>query len=80
MEWEKLVFLVTNILKKKNNIKIFDDTNINERKYSNKSYLKINEIKKLDFDYILVSPGINIEKCRLKTYLKKYFSQTNLSL
>ena len=49
-------------LKKNNKVFLFDDnkkTSIN-KKIINKSY----------FDYILVSPGINIKKCILKNYIK----------
>ena len=49
-------------LKKNNKVFLFDDnkkTSIN-KKIINKSY----------FDYILVSPGINIRRCILKNYIK----------
>ncbi len=36
-----------------------------------KFFLKKNNINKKTFDYIVVSPGININKCDLQNYLKK---------
>ena len=49
-------------LKKKNNISLFDD--------NKKISLKQNIIKK-KFDIIIISPGINKNKCKLKSFLKK---------
>ena len=49
-------------LKKNNKVFLFDDNKKNSinKKIINKSY----------FDYILVSPGINIRRCILKNYIK----------
>ena len=59
---------------KKNKSKIICwDDNILVRKNIKKKYL-LNPKKKLDnqsFDYIVVSPGIDIRKCYLKKFLKK---------
>ena len=49
-------------LRKKNKITLFDD---------NKKITLINEIIKSKFDIIILSPGINKNKCRLKNFLKK---------
>ena len=49
-------------LKKKNNISLFDD--------NKKISLKQNIIKK-KFDIIIISPGINKNNCKLKSFLKK---------
>ena len=49
-------------LKKKNKISLFDD--------NKKISLKQNIIKK-KFDIIIISPGINKNKCKLKSFLKK---------
>ena len=60
-----------NYLKKKNClVKIFDDNfklKRNRKKYS----IRKNEIEKVKFDYIVISPGINLKKCSISTYLKK---------
>ncbi len=49
-------------LKKKNRISLFDD---------NKNIESIEKIKKSKFDVIILSPGININNCKLKNFLKK---------
>ena len=51
-----------NFLKKKNKISLFDD---------NKKITLINKIIKSKFDIIILSPGINKNKCKLKNFLKK---------
>ena len=53
----------SNFLKKKNKIFLYDDNKKNS--FSSK------QIKKLKFDAIILSPGIDINKCRLKKFLKK---------
>ena len=58
-------------LKKKNNVKVFDDNILLKNKRYKKFFLKKNEISKLKFDYIVLSPGIDIQKCKLKKYLLK---------
>jgi len=59
-------------LKKKNQVKFFDD---NYRKFKNKKlkkfFVPLDKIYKYNFDYIIISPGINIEKCSLRNFLKK---------
>jgi len=63
-----------NYLKKYNNIFLFDD---NEKVKTNKNIfnkiLDYNKIKKINFDIIILSPGININNCKLKNFLKKNF-------
>ena len=58
-------------LKKKNNVKVFDDNILLKNKRYEKIFLKKNKISKLTFDYIVISPGIDIQKCKLKNYLLK---------
>ena len=53
-------------LNKKNKISIYDD-NKKVKKYS----VSIKKITILEFDYIVLSPGIDINKCKLKNYIKK---------
>jgi len=55
-----------NYLKKKNKISIYDDN-----KKLKKFFISLKKIKLTEFDYIVLSPGIDISKCRLKNYLKK---------
>jgi len=59
-------------LKKTNYIKIYDDKKkIIKNKSVKKFFLEKSEIPKIKFDYIVISPGINVSKCNLKNYLKK---------
>ena len=54
-----------NFLKKKNKIFLYDD---------NKKNLTLrNQITKLKFDAIILSPGIDINRCKLKNFLIKNF-------
>ena len=60
-----------NYLKKKNClIKIFDDK-FNIKKISEKYLIREKEIENEKFDYIVISPGINLNKCLISNYLKK---------
>ena len=68
----KTGFSSYNHLKKNNQISLYDDNKkIFIKKYLKKFLLKKNKINKSNFDYIVVSPGININKCDLQNYLKK---------
>ena len=60
-----------NFLKKKNEVYLYDD---NRTVLSNKKFKKFSiqsrDISKKNFDYIVLSPGIDLNKCRLKIFLK----------
>ncbi len=58
-------------LKKKSFVKIFDDNYSLKNKKNEKIFLKKNDILNLKFDYIILSPGIDIKNCNLKSYLIK---------
>ena len=58
-------------LKKKCYIKVFDDNYSLKNKNNKKFFLKKKDILKSRFDYIILSPGIDIKKCNLKKYLEK---------
>ena len=62
-----------NYLKKNNKVFIFDD---NKENISNKllktQFIEKSKIIKNRFDFIVISPGIDINKSSLKFYLKKY--------
>ena len=61
-----------NFLKRNNNVSLFDDNQKSKLKNSiKKKTVSYNQIKKFKFDLIILSPGININKCRLKNFLKK---------
>ena len=53
-------------LKKNNKILIYDDN-----KKLNKFFISKKKVQLTKFDFIVISPGININKCSLKNYLKK---------
>ena len=55
-----------NFLKKNNNVLLYDDFPKKQEKI--KSY---NFIIKTNFDFIIISPGIDINKCKLSKFLKK---------
>ena len=58
-------------LKKKNNIKIYDDKLQNISKKNKKYILNKRELNFLKFDFIVISPGIDSKKFSLKNFLLK---------
>jgi len=65
--YSSLVFL-----KKNNEVKFYDDYQNNINKNLKKNFfISKKKIYKFKFDYIVISPGINIDKCTLKSFLKK---------
>ena len=63
-------------LRKNNDIYLYDDNkNIIKNKKIKKLLIKSNYINKINFDFVVVSPGINIKKCYLKSFLKKNFKK-----
>ena len=66
-------------LKKKADVYLFDDNS-----KINKKIISLSKISKISFDVIIISPGIDISKCKLSTFLKKnlqkiYLQYTNFS-
>ncbi len=62
-------------LYKTNDCKIIDDNKKNiPSKYNNK-VINYKYLKKNNFDYIVLSPGIDINKCKISRYLKKNISK-----
>ena len=60
---------------KKNDCKIIDDNKKNiPSKFSHKT-INHKQLKKNNFDYIVISPGIDVNKCSLSRYLKKNISK-----
>ena len=57
-------------LKRNNKVIEYDDK-------KNKNYGKI---RKIEFDYIILSPGIDINKCKLSNFLKKNYSKIHTDL
>ncbi len=61
-----------NFLRNKNDVYLFDDNfNLKINKSIKKRILNFKELLKIKFDLIILSPGINIKKCKLKNLLKK---------
>ena len=61
-----------NFLKKYNNISLFDDNKkIQIKKISNHIITSPNKVQKSKFDIIILSPGIDANRCKLKKLLKK---------
>ena len=59
-------------LKNKNKLYLFDDKKKSIKdKNIKKKLIKYTDIKSKQFDHIIISPGININRCRLNKYLKK---------
>ena len=58
-------------LKKNNNLYLYDDTKVIKNKRIKKIFIKPENISKNNFDFIVISPGININQCPLKNFLKK---------
>ena len=68
-------------LKKKNSIYLFDDKkNPIKNKDIKKKLIKFKDIKSEEFDHIIISPGIDVKKCKLNRYLKKNFNKINTDL
>ena len=63
-------------LRSKNDVFLYDDDilKIKTLKTKNK-FLKYKNIVKINFDYIILSPGININNCKLSRFLKKNYSK-----
>jgi len=65
-----------NFLKRNNDISLYDDKkNSIKNKKIKKLLIKQKNIKKKKFDFIIISPGININKCGLKNFLKENLSK-----
>ncbi len=60
-----------NFLRDKNDVYLFDDSlNLKINKSIKKRILNFKELLKTKFDLIILSPGIDIKKCKLKNLLK----------
>ena len=62
-------------LSKKNDCKIIDDNKKNIPSKFKDKIIFYNKLKKHKFDYIVLSPGIDINKCNLSKYLIKNVSK-----
>ncbi len=60
-----------NFLKKNNNCKIFDDNKKSIPFKLRKELIKLSQFPVFSFDYIVLSPGIDIKKCKISDFLLK---------
>ena len=62
-----------NFLKRNNNVSLFDDNKkIRLKDLIKSKFISFDQVKKFKFDLIILSPGININQCKLKDFLKKH--------
>ena len=66
-------------LKNKSDIYLFDDNQKNNLKLK-KKIIKLEQIQKINFDRIIISPGIDISNCKLSKFLKKNFKKIHTDL
>ena len=59
-------------LKNKNSVYLYDDF---KQKIKRKEFISYKKILKANFDQIILSPGVDINKCRLAKFLKKNFDK-----
>ena len=63
-------------LKNKSNIFLYDDNQSNIKALKiKKNLINFKNILKLEFDHIILSPGIDINKCKLSKFLKKNYNK-----
>ncbi|MDC0233737.1 UDP-N-acetylmuramoyl-L-alanine--D-glutamate ligase, partial [Candidatus Pelagibacter sp.] len=66
-------------LKSKSDVYLFDDNHKINLKL-NQKIISLNQIQKINFDIIIISPGIDITKCKLSKFLKKNFQKIHTDL
>jgi len=68
-------------LKKKNDIYLYDDKKVTDNnKTIKKCLISYQALLKKSIDHIIISPGIDINKCSLRNYLKKNYKKINTDL
>ena len=68
-----------NFLRHKAKVNLFDDNPQNNLRFHKKN-LSFTKILKCDFDFIIISPGIDFSKCKLSKYLKQNSSKVYTDL
>ena len=58
-------------LEKNNKVDVYDDNKPSINKKIKKSVIKLNEINKNNYDFIVISPGIDIKKCKLRNNISE---------
>ena len=67
-------------LKKNNQVYLYDDNKIkNQNLDVQKKIIHHKNIIHKKIDFIIISPGIDIKKCKLKNFLKKNLSEIYIS-
>ena len=66
-------------LKKKSDVYLFDDNYRINLKF-NQKITSLIKIQKINFDKIIISPGIDISNCKLSKFLKKNFRKIHTDL
>ena len=66
-------------LKNKSDVYLFDDNQKIKLKLK-KKIIKLEQIQKINFDRIIISPGIDISNCKLSKFLKKNFKKIHTDL
>jgi len=66
-------------LKNKADVYLFDDNQKNNLKLK-KKIIRLEQIQKINFDRIIISPGIDILNCKLSKFLKKNFQKIHTDL
>ena len=68
-------------LKKKSNLYLFDDKSFFIKNIEiKKKLISQKDVKNKEFDFIIISPGIDIKKCLLSKYLQKNLNKINTDL
>ena len=63
-------------LKKDNKVFLYDDFEIKSKNLKlKKNLISYNKILNSNFDYVILSPGIDLNKCKLSNFLKKNLSK-----
>ena len=69
------------LLKTKNKIFLYDDKNVESKNIEiKKKLISYEKIIKTNVDYIIISPGINIDQCKLSKFLKKNLKKIHTDL
>ena len=69
------------LLNTKNEIFLYDDKNVESKNIEiKKKLIRYEKIIKTNVDYIIISPGINIDQCKLSKFLKKNLKKIHTDL